>query len=223
MGYRSPGALDGEFSHVAPIPATPPEIPAGLPSDLLRRRPDVRRSERQLAAATARLGVATAELFPKFFLTGSAGYQSLDLQNLISPSSKYWSAGPSVRWRLLEFPRLRSQIRAQTAVQEQVLAQFNQTVLLALEEVENALVAYAKEQERSQSLEESVAANRRAVDLANQLYQSGLGAFLNVLDAERALYLTEDSLAQSRRAAAQNLIMLHKALGGGWENEPKLN
>ena len=220
---QPPGALDAEFSHEAPIPATPPEIPAGLPSDLLRRRPDVRRSERQLAAATARLGVATAELFPKFFLTGSAGYQSLDVENLISPSSKFWSAGPSVRWRLLEFPRLRSQIRAQTAVQEQVLAQFNQTVLLALEEVENALVAYAKEKERSQSLEESVAANRRAVGLANQLYQSGLGAFLNVLDAERALYLTEDSLAQSRRTAAQNLIVLHKALGGGWENEPKLN
>jgi len=218
-----PGSLEAELAADTPIPAPPPEVPAGLPSDLLRRRPDVRRSERQLAAATARLGVATAELFPKFFLTGSAGYQSLDLGNLIEPTSKWWSAGPSVRWRLLEYPRLKAQIKAQTAVTEQVLAQFNQTVLLSLEDVENALVAYGNEKARYQSLGESVAASRRALDLANQLYTSGLGEFLNVLVAQRALYQAEDAQVLSERTMTENVIALYKALGGGWEAEAKTN
>jgi NodT family efflux transporter outer membrane factor (OMF) lipoprotein len=220
---EQPGSLEDELAADTPIPAPPPEVPAGLPSDLLRRRPDVRRSERQLAAATARIGVATAELFPKFFLTGSGGYQSLDSENLISPASKFWSAGPSVRWRLLEYPRLRALIKAQTAQQEQVLAQFNQTVLVALEDVENALVAYGKEKERYQSLRESTEASRRALELANQLYAKGLGEFLNVLVAERTLYQAEDALVQSRRTMTQNVVALYKALGGGWETDANSN
>ena len=197
--------------------STPPEVPAGLPSDLLLRRPDVRRGERQLAAATANIGVATAELWPKFFLTGAAGYQSLDAGTFLEPASKFWSAGPSVRWRLLEYPRLKAQINAQTAQQQQVLAQFDQTVLLSLEEVENALVAYGKEKERRLALAESVAASRRSVELANLLYTKGLGEFLNVLVSQRALYQAEDTLAQSDRAVTVNLVALYKALGGGWE------
>ena len=220
---QAPGALEAEFAPQAPIPGTPPEVPAGLPSELLRRRPDIRRGERQLAAATARIGVATAELFPKFFLTGSAGYQSLEAGTLISPASKFWSAGPSVRWRLLEYPRLRSQIRAQTALQEQALAQFNQTVLLALEEVENALVAYANEKARYLSLAESLAQSRHSLELATQLYEKGVGDFLTVLVAEGTRYQAEDAAVQSRRAATQDLIALYKALGGGWESEPKKN
>src|SRR6185436_13464801 len=182
-----PGTMQDELQTEAPIPPTPPEVPAGLPSDLLRRRPDVRRSERQLAAATARIGVATAELFPKFSLTGVAGFQSLNTGDLIAPGSQFWSFGPSVKWRLFEYPRLRAQIRAQTAQQEQVLAQFQQTVLTSLEDVENALVAYAKEKERFAALNEAVAANRRALELANVVYTSGLGEFLNVLIATRTL------------------------------------
>lgn len=214
---QPPAALDAELAGDAPIPAAPPEVPPGLPADLLRRRPDVRSSERQLAAATARIGVAKAEFLPKFFLTGAGGFQSLDAENLISPASKFWSAGPSVRWRLLEYPRLKAQLKAQTAVQQQALAQFNQTVLLALEDVENALVACGKEKERYQSLSDSVEASRRALALANELYAKGLGEFLNVLDAERSLYQAEDALAQSQRTMTQNVIALYKALGGGWE------
>lgn len=212
-----PGSLEAELDPGAPIPLAPTEVPAGLPADLLRRRPDVRQSERQLAGATARIGVATAELFPKFFLTGNAGYQSLDAGNLIEPASKFWSAGPSVRWRLLEYPRLKAQIKAQTAQQEQALAQFNQIVLTSLEEVENALVAYGKERERFVSLSESVVASQRALDLANQLYTAGLGEFLSVLVAERTLYEAQDAQVLSQRAITENLIALYKALGGGWD------
>jgi len=215
-----PGALESELATENPIPGTPPEVPAGLPSDLLRRRPDVRSSERQLAGATARIGVATAELFPKFFLTGAAGYQSLDAAAWFEPASKYWSAGPSVRWRLLEFPRLKALVNAQTARQEELLAQFNQTVLLSLEEVENALVAYAKERERYQSLQEAVESSRRSVVLANELYLKGVGEFLNVLLDQRALYQAEDALAQSQRDVTQDLVALYKALGGGWDPAP---
>lgn len=218
-----PGSLDAELATTAPIPAPPPEVPAGLPSDLLLRRPDVLSSERQLAAATARIGVAKAELFPKFYLTGTAGYQSLDAANLIEPASKFWSAGPSVRWRLLEYPRLKAQINAQTALQEQALAQFNQTVLLALEDVENALVAYDKEKTRYQSLREAVDASRRSVDLANELYTKGFGEFLNVLVNQRSLYQAEDALVQSERTITENVVALYKALGGGWEEPTKSN
>jgi len=220
---QPPAALQAELQTKSPIPPVPPEVPAGLPSDLLRRRPDVRRSERQLASATARIGVTVAELFPKFFLTGSAGFQSLETANLLSPGSQYWSAGPSVRWRLLEYPRLRAQIRAQTAAQEEALAQFHQTVLLSLEEVENALVSYTKEKVRYTSLTEEVAADRRALELSTQTYQAGLGDFLNVLVAERALYQAEDDLIQSQRAVSVYLVALYKALGGGWETEANAN
>jgi NodT family efflux transporter outer membrane factor (OMF) lipoprotein len=216
---QPPGALQDELAKVAPIPPVPPEVPAGLPADLLRRRPDVRRSERQLAAATARIGVATAELFPKFSLTGVGGFQSLRASTLIAPQSEFWSFGPVVRWRLLEYPRLRAQIRAQTAQQEQALAQFQQTVLASLEEVENALVAYAKEKERFDALNDAVASNRRALELANEVYTSGVGEFLAVLIATRTLSEAEDALAQSQGAVSLDLVALYKALGGGWEME----
>lgn len=217
----APGSLDGDLAAEAPIPPAPPEIPVGLPSDLLRQRPDIRASERQLAATTANIGVAQAELLPKFFLTGSGGFQSLHASNLISPASEFWSAGPSVQWRLLEYPRLKAAVNAQTAQQEQALAQFNQTVLLSLEDVENAVVAWNKEHERYQSLTEVVQANRQSLDLAKQLYQNGLGEFLNVLLAERTLYQAEDALVQSQSTMTENAVALYKALGGGWATTSK--
>jgi multidrug efflux system outer membrane protein len=206
-------ALDG-----APIPVSPPEVPVGLPSDLLRRRPDVRRAERELAGATARIGVQTAELFPKFSLVGAAGLQSLSASDWFTGGSRYWSAGPTVTWRIFDFGRIRSQIQAANAREQAALAAYEKAVLVSLEDVENALVAYAKEQERYRWLQEQVKANRRAVDLANQLYTSGASDFLNVLDAQRSLYQAEDDLAQSERTVAANLIALYKALGGGWED-----
>jgi multidrug efflux system outer membrane protein len=219
---QEPGALVAELSQDAPIPATPPEVPVGLPSELLRRRPDIRRAERQLAGATARIGVQTAELFPKFSLVGAAGLQSLSASDWFTGGSRHWSAGPTVTWRVFDFGRVRSQIQAANAREEQALAVYERTVLIALEDVENALVVYAKEQERYRSLQEQVKANRRAVALANERYTKGVADFLNVLDAERSLYQAEDNLVQSERTVTANLIALYKALGGGWETETQL-
>lgn len=214
---QEPGALLGELGATAPIPVPPSEVPVGLPSDLLRRRPDVRRAERQLAAATANIGVQTAELFPKFSLTGVAGFQSFSAGDWFSGASKYWSAGPTVTWRLLDYGHVRSQIQTANAQAQQSLAMYDKTVLLSLEDVENALVAYSQEQVRYRSLQEAVDASRSAVEIANELYKNGLTSFLDVVDAERSLYQTEDELVQSERTVTVNLVSLYKALGGGWQ------
>ena len=212
-----PGALLEEMSRHAPIPAAPPVVPIGLPSDLLRRRPDIRRADAQLHAATARIGVATADLFPKFSLTGSIGLQGNKPASLFNWANRFWSVGPSVSWPLFDAGRIRSNIEVQNVLQEQALLSYRSTVLLAWQDVENALIAHAKEQEHRTALAAAVAANRQAVDLATQLYRQGQTDFLNVLSAQRSLYASEDALVQSDRTVATNLIALYKALGGGWE------
>ncbi len=214
-----PAALLSELSTQAPIPVTPPAVPVGLPSELLRRRPDIRRTEAQLHAATARIGVATADLFPRFSLTGSLGVQGNQLKQLGNWDNRFWSAGPAVSWPIFTAGRIESNIQVQTAVQEEVAAQYAKTVLGALQDVESSLIAYAKEQQHRQALAEAVAANRQAVDLAMQLYTQGQTDFLNVLSAQRALLLSEDALAQSVRAVSADLVSLYKALGGGWDME----
>jgi len=212
-----PGALLEELSRQAPIPAAPPVVPIGLPSDLLRRRPDIRRADAQLHAATARIGVATADLFPKFSLTGSIGLQGNKPASLFTWGDRFWSVVPSVSSPLFDAGRIRSNIEVQNALQEQALLAYRSTILLAWQDVENALIAYAKEQEHRTALAAAVAANRQAVDLATQLYRQGQTDFLNVLSAQRSLYASEDALVQSDRTVATNLIALYKALGGGWE------
>ena len=213
---REPGRLLIELSQAAPIPAPPPEVPVGLPSDLLRRRPDVRRAERELAAQTANIGVQTAELFPKFTLTGVAGFQSFALSDWFTGGSKYWSAGPTVTWRIFDMGRVRSQIQAANAQAQQSLVVYEKAVLTSFEDVENTLVAYANEKTRYRALGDAVAANRQALKFANDRYANGLADFLNVLDAERSLYQTEDQLADSQSTVSVNLVALYKALGGGW-------
>ena len=215
---REPAALEKDLIKEGPIPATPPEIPVGLPSDLIRRRPDIRRSEAQLHAATARIGVATADLFPRFFLTGSFGASSSDLTKLGNlAESKFWSFGPSVTWPIFAGGRIWWNIKVQDALAEQALLNYQKTVLTALKDVETALVAYAKEQQRRQALAEAVTNNRQAVDLAMTLYINGKTDFLNVTTAQRNLFINEDLLVQSIRNVDTNLIALYKALGGGWE------
>jgi NodT family efflux transporter outer membrane factor (OMF) lipoprotein len=211
-----PGALWGDLSNQGAIPALPPEVLIGLPSELLRRRPDIRRAERQLAAATAQIGVAVADLFPKFSLTGAAGFQSISASDWFTGPSRFWSVGPTIRWPIFDAGRIRANIEVRNAQQEQALRQYEKTILTAFEEVENSLVSYAKEQARYRSLSEAVAANRRAVQMANELYTRGLLDFLNVLETQRSLYSSESDLAQSQAAMASNLVTLYKALGGGW-------
>jgi multidrug efflux system outer membrane protein len=215
-----PEALLAELSAVEPIPPPPPEIPIGLPSQLLRRRPDVRSAERQLAAATARIGVATADLFPRFSLLGLLGLQSSSLSDLVSAESRYWSAGPSVLWPVFDAGRIRANIQVQNARQEQALVIYEQTVLQSLEDVENALVAYSKEHATRGSLAKTVDASRRAAEIARELYKKGLVDFLNVLQSESALYQAQDQLTQSEQRLSTALVSLFKALGGGWEILP---
>jgi outer membrane protein, multidrug efflux system len=214
-----PGALRPELSQEAPIPPVPPEVPVGLPSDLLRRRPDIRRAERQVTAATARIGVAVADLFPKLSLTGALGLQSNLLADLALGSSRFWSIGPTLSWPIFDAGRIRTNIAVQGAREEQRLAQYEQAVLTSLEEVENALVAYSREQVRRDKLAEGVEANQQAVALANELYTRGLGDFLNVLESQRSLFASQSDLVQSEATVSANVVALYKALGGGWEGD----
>jgi len=214
---QTPGALADEMAVEKPIPLTPPIVPAGLPSDLLQRRPDVQTAERELAAATARIGAAKADLFPKFSLTGFAALESVSSQSWFDYASRAWSVGPTVQWELFEAGSIRANVRAKTAGQEQALDNYVQTVLTALEDAENALTAYAKEQVRRESLSQSAQADQQALELSTQLYTSGLADFLGVLDSERSLYTTQDELVQSDQTVSLNLVQLYKALGGGWQ------
>jgi outer membrane protein, multidrug efflux system len=216
---REPAALLQELAAEAPIPPTPPEIPVGLPSDLIRRRPDIRRAEAQIHAATARIGVATADLFPKFSLTGNFGFSSTDLDTLANWSRRSWSFGPSVSWPIFAGGRIWWNIKVQDALQEQALIAYQKAVLIALQDVETALVAYANELRRHKSLSEAVENNTKAVDLAMKRYVAGKTDFLNVLTFQGALYQSEDALTQSTRNLTTDLIALYKALGGGWEEE----
>lgn len=216
---NEPGALLDELSAPGELPEAPPSVPVGLPSELLRRRPDIRKAEAELHAATARVGVATAELFPKLTLTGSLSFQASELSSWFKWVNRIWSFGPGVSWRLFETGRIRAEIAQRESIQEQAFISYKQAVLAALKEVEDALVAMAREQEHRKALMEALEANRRAVDLALRLYTEGQTDFLNVLQAQRSLYAVEDELIQSLRSSCIQLVALYKALGGGWEQE----
>src|SRR5712691_5054547 len=191
---EEPGALRSELEKVSPIPSAGPKVDVGLPSDLLKRRPDIRRSEAQLAAATARIGEAKADLFPRFVLTGTAGRQATQLHDLTLGAGNFFSAGPGISLPLFTGGRIRSNIAVQTSRQREALIGYQSTVLNALEEVENALVSYSQEQERRDRLNEAVSHSQLAVDLATEQYKAGLVDFLSVLDAQRDLYANEDQL-----------------------------
>ena len=214
---QAPGTLLETLSPQAPIPQAVLDGAIGLPSDLLRRRPDIRRAERELAAATAQIGVATADLFPRFSLTGVLGLQSLDITDLAEWPSRFWTTGAAIRWPIFDAGRIRANIRRQDALQEQALFRYESTILRSLEEVENALVGYAQEQERRQLLIAAVQADQAALDLATERYTGGLTDFLNVILAQRALYISQDALAQNETSVIVQLLTLYKALGGGWE------
>jgi multidrug efflux system outer membrane protein len=214
---QPPGTLVEELGKETPLPMAPREVPIGLPSDLLRRRPDIRAAERQLAAATAQIGVATADMFPKFFLTGSFGPSARDIRHFLDQQSLTWSVGPNMQWAIFEGGKIVSNIQLQGALAEEALTFYERTVLTALQDVESALVAFADEQVRYRSLAEAVAANQRSFDLSYELYSRGLTAFLNVLTSENALYASQDALIQSQSTVLTNMIALYKALGGGWD------
>jgi NodT family efflux transporter outer membrane factor (OMF) lipoprotein len=210
---EQPGALHRELAAPRPVPVGPNEVAVGVPADVVRQRPDVRRAERQFAAQTARIGVAAADLYPRFSLTGSIGMRALAL---VSHTSSVASGGPQATWAIFDGGAIRRNIDLQNALQEQYLIQYESTILAALEEAENAMVSYANEQQRRRALQDATQAARVAADLAEYQYQAGLTDFSNVLDAQRSLLSFQDQLAQSDGTVTSNLIRLYKALGGGW-------
>lgn len=214
-----PGTLDQQLTRAADMPSAPEALDAGIPSDVLRRRPDVRIAERRLAAATARVGVATADLFPRFSLTGSFGLQSQELGDLPSGDSRFWVIGPSVRWPILDMGRVRANIQVQDARSAQALAAYEGTVLRALSDVEIALVRLSRERARAMQLDQAAKSARRSTELAEELYRGGLLEFLDLLDARRTQYLAEDAATQANAAVVSNTVALYRTLGGGWEHQ----
>jgi len=213
---QSPGAVADELVAPRGIPLAPVTLTIGLPAEVLSRRPDVRRAERQLAAQTAQVGVATADRYPRLSLVGSIGLEALSLGNLLSAAARALVAGANVTHTVFDAGRIRQNIEIQSAIQEEAAVAYEASVLAALEDVENALVAYAEEQVRRDALAAAADAARRAVTLADERYRSGLIDFLVVLDAQRSLLSLEDQLAVSTGTVTSNVIRLYKAAGGGW-------
>jgi multidrug efflux system outer membrane protein len=221
--YRIAALIDRPFTEVSaelsvprPIPQSAKEVPVGLPSDLLKRRPDVRAAERRIAAANARIGVARADLYPHFSLTGAAGLESLYFSSFGNASSGYYQIGPGVTWRIFDAWRIRFEAQAESARTDAATAAYERSVLDAFRDVETALVSYANIKVRRNELAAESSADARATDIAKLLYKRGVESFLPVLDAERSLYTTDDALAQSERDSALALVALYKSLGGGW-------
>jgi NodT family efflux transporter outer membrane factor (OMF) lipoprotein len=218
---ENPAALVDELKDASDIPASPGEIPLGLPSDLLRRRPDIRQAERSLAAATARVGVQVASLFPSISLTAQYGGQTGDVLNLVNAAARFYSLGPQIKWGLLNYAATRANIRTYEARRDQQYLTYQKAVLTAFQDVENALVSHRADQQRLAALEQQVSQLRKAADVAMNRYTHGLTNFLDVLDAQRSLNSAQDSAVQSRAAVNIDLVSLYKALGGGWEqNDP---
>jgi outer membrane protein, multidrug efflux system len=215
---EQPGKVHKALEQPSPIPVPPLKLAVGVPADLLRRRPDVRKAERELAAQTARIGVATAELYPKLTLLGSIGLETLSISNP-SAGLASLSGGPRITWAIFKGGAIRQNIEAQSALQEEALIQYEGTILSALEEVENALVAYIEVQQRRRSLSEATRAAQHAAELARQKYEAGLTDFTVVLDAQRSLLSFHEQLAISNGNVTSNLVRLYKALGGGWTPE----
>jgi NodT family efflux transporter outer membrane factor (OMF) lipoprotein len=218
-----PGYMEGILRRPEPIPPTPKRAFVGIPADLIRQRPDIRRAERELAAQTARIGIATADLYPSFSLIGVFGFESIDSDVLFESASRFYNFGPTVRWNIFDAKRIRNRIQVEDARTEQALLSYEQTILNALREVENAITAHIEQKFRVEALERSVKASHRSVKLSSNLYKEGLVDFQNVLDAQRSLLLLEDELARARGNSAINLVRLYKALGGGWNPDKNDN
>lgn len=212
---QPPTALYGRLER-RPLPQPPARVTIGLPADLLRQRPDIRSAERRLAAQTAQIGVATADLYPRFTLSGFLAFQKYGASSFFNNDNIGYGFGPTVIWNVFDGGRIRSNIAIQDAQTEQVLFLYEQTVLQALRETQDALAGYVQESERRDILRRSVVAANDAVRLVTSLYVSGLTDFQNVQDQQRSKFQQEDAFAQSQGLVIQNLIALYRALGGGW-------
>jgi NodT family efflux transporter outer membrane factor (OMF) lipoprotein len=214
---QDPNAAVAELDKPAALPDLPATVAIGLPSDLLRRRPDLRAAERQIAAANARIGVATSDYYPKFSLTGDFGLDSAKFSQLFDIDSRFIILYPTMQWKLFDAGHTRAEVAEAKELYRQSLLSYQEGILSALRDVEDALVAYNNEQDHRSELSQAVESARDSVDISRDQYKQGIIDFLQVLDAQRQLLSAQDDLAQSNQAIATNLVSLYKALGGGWE------
>jgi NodT family efflux transporter outer membrane factor (OMF) lipoprotein len=214
-----PGALEKDLDGVEKIPTVPSTVPVGISSEVARRRPDIRAAEARLQAATADIGVAVADLYPRVILTGSFSTQALRPADVADWAARQWSLGPSLSLPLFDGGRRRATVELRKAEQQEAAVSYQRTVLRAWHEIDDALTGYAAEQVRNAELAESVRSSRAALDVANTRYEHGLTNFLGALDAQRTLLRTQRDYADSSTAIATRLVALYKALGGGWDKD----
>jgi len=216
---QPPNALQAELVPPKPVPPVPPKVPVGLPSELARRRPDIRQAEAQLHAATADIGVAVADFYPSVKLSGSLGLQSLQPWQMFNIDARNYAVGPGVTIPIFRGGELRATLELRKAQQQEAAIDYQKTVLSAWHDVDNALTAYQTEQARRDQLTQAVAQNQRALGLAQSRYQEGVADFLQVLTAQQNLLSTQQQLALATTNVSANLVALYKALGGGWETQ----
>ena len=215
---KEPGALRPMLVEPHDVPPLPAQVPIGIPSELVQRRPDIRKAEAQLHAATATIGMAKADFYPRISLNGSAGFQSLQLSNLADWASGQFVVGPSITMPIFEGGRLKGTLHLREAQQQEAAIVYQHTVLQAWREVDDALVVYDAEQRRRDRLIAVVSLNQRALSIARQRYKAGAVDFLDVLNVQKQLLDAQSNLEQSKAEADANLITLCKVLGGGWES-----
>lgn len=212
-----PRALETELATPEPVPPVPRQVPVGFPSELARRRPDIRQAEAQLHEATANVGVAVAAFYPQVTLSASFGFQSLNFGKLWAWDARQFGAGPNITLPIFQGGELRYTLALRKAQQQEAAVNYTRTVLQAWHDIDNALTAYEREQQRRAELTRAVAQNQRALSLAQARYQEGVADFLSVLTAEQALLSTQQQLARSTTTVSTDLVALYKALGGGWQ------
>jgi NodT family efflux transporter outer membrane factor (OMF) lipoprotein len=213
-----PEKMVEELSKPDLVPSMPPAAPLGTPLDLLKRRPDIQQAERQLASATARIGVATAKLYPQIGLVGSIGAQGQGWGTSPAVGSHIWSFGPYALWPVLDFGALDAQVDVARLERRAALLNYRRTILGAVQQVDTAMDGYSAQQDRLKNLGDALVAAQRAAELATQRYNRGLTDYLNVVDAERQLYDIQEAYAQAQVAEGDQFVNLYKSLGGGWEN-----
>jgi NodT family efflux transporter outer membrane factor (OMF) lipoprotein len=212
-----PGEIQNMLNGPELIPAVPVEVAVGIPAELLRRRPDIRRAEHRMASQSARIGVAKADLFPHFVLFGSIGFSAASAGSLFSSGSLQAFGGPGFTWDILNYGRITNRVRVQDARFQELVVNYQNTVLKAAQEVEDGLVAFLRTQEEAKLLGESVTASKRSVALSLLQYQEGMVSYQRVLDTQRFLTLSQEGYTIIRGSVVTSLIATYKALGGGWE------
>ncbi len=218
---QMPGQLKSKLKPYTNLPQLK-DVNITLSTDLLRQRPDIRRAERQLASQTARIGIATADLYPSLQLSGYFQIQSRTFSGLGNINNKAYSFGPGIGWNIFDGNRIKNVIKSEEAATNELLAVWQNTVLLAVEDVNNAMSSYTNEQMRTQSLDDSVKASLRSVEIVESLYTNGLTDFQNVLDTQRSLFVQQDKLASSEGQRLTDIVRIYKSFGIGWNNIPEI-